>query len=457
MTEVKFSMKKTLLLAAAVFAFSCGQGEAAVQLSLADSVDMALATHENIEMAEAARDAAKWNLSAARRATGFNISWRSEAYRIGGEYYAGSRRNYDRYGGDPYNRTFSNTGTITLPLYSGGRLENNITAGRHGLSAADLTLEDTRQSIRFQALRAYYDLLQKRNLRNVSQSAVNMADEQRGLIQTQYEEGAVAYADVLQMEVQLANYRQGLVSAEGALDSARYTLARVVGLPQDTAIEPTDSFSYEPFAYTLPECEAYALEHRPDGAAAEFRTKQAEAGKNAQKSGWHPQINAAATKTAASDRPFARERTSSDTWEAGVNLSWTVFDNFVTSANVDAAKAREMQYKAQAEGLWNDIRLEVRTDYAQMKAAEQNIRATEEAVKQAEESYAIAQVRYEEGVDILLSVTNAQEKLTQARSNYYTALYNYNLYKAALEKAMGMPVALDVPEYLETVEGGSKK
>ena len=42
---------------------------------------------------------------------------------------------------------------------------------------------------------------------------------------------------------------------------------------------------------------------------------------------------------------------------------------------------------------------------------------------QAEESYKIAQVRYEESVDILLSVTDAQEKLTQARTNYYTALY----------------------------------
>ncbi len=460
MIEVKLPMKKALLLAAAVSALFCGQTEAAVQLSLEESVDMALATHENIKMSEAARDAAKWNLSAARRATGFNLSWQSQAYRIGGEYYESSRRSYDQNhdntpGMDPYNRNFTNVGSASLPLYTGGRLENNIASGRHGLSAADLTLEDTRQAVRFQALRAYYDLLQKQNLRNVSEAAVNMADEQRGLIQTQYEEGAVAYADVLQMEVQLADYRQGLVSAEGELESARYTLARVVGLPQETVIEPTDGFSYETFPYTLPECEAYALDHRADGAAADFRTKQAEAGKNAQKSGWHPTLTAIATKNIASDRPFSKER--SETWEAGAELSWNFFDNFVTSANVSAAKAREMQYKAQAESLWNDIRLEVRTDYTLMKAAEANILATEKAVKQAEESYMIAQVRYEEGVDILLSVTNAQEKLTQARSNYYTALYNYNLYKAALEKAIGVPVALDVPEYVETVEGGHKK
>ncbi len=41
-------MKKALLLAAAALALSCGQADANVQLSLAESVDMALATHENI-------------------------------------------------------------------------------------------------------------------------------------------------------------------------------------------------------------------------------------------------------------------------------------------------------------------------------------------------------------------------------------------------------------------------
>ena len=66
----------------------------------------------------------------------------------------------------------------------------------------------------------------------------------------------------------------------------------------------------------------------------------------------------------------------------------------------------------------------------------------------------IAEVRYEEGVDILLAVTDAQEKLTQARTNYYTALYDYNLNKAALAKAMGVPVDIDVPRYVAATEEG---
>ena len=89
-----------------------------------------------------------------------------------------------------------------------------------------------------------------------------------------------------------------------------------------------------------------------------------------------------------------------------------------------------------------------------MKAAEENIRSTSLAVSQAEESSVIARVRYEEGVDILLTVTNAQEKLNQARTNYFTALYQYNLYKAQLEKALGLPVDINTPIYMEHVREG---
>ena len=54
-------------------------------------------------------------------------------------------------------------------------------------------------------------------------------------------------------------------------------------------------------------------------------------------------------------------------------------------------------------------------------------------------------------------VTDAQEKLTQARTNYYTALYEYNLNKAALAKAMGVPVDIDVPRYIAARDEGKSE
>ena len=96
----------------------------------------------------------------------------------------------------------------------------------------------------------------------------------------------------------------------------------------------------------------------------------------------------------------------------------------------------------------------MREQYLSLIAAEKNIQTTSKAVEQAEEDYKIAQVRYSAGVDTNLSVMDAQEKLTSARTNYYTALYNYNTSKAALDKAMGIPVDNDVPRYVAAQQAG---
>ena len=134
-------------VAAAIgFAFGCGVAEAAVPLSLSESVAMALQRDESIEAAEAGKNAAKWQLSAARRASGFNIGWKSSATTIGGANYQQARFYYNLgYTDDPYEYSYTNSLSAEFPLYTGGRIENNVEARSHGLSAASLTLENTKR------------------------------------------------------------------------------------------------------------------------------------------------------------------------------------------------------------------------------------------------------------------------------------------------------------------------
>jgi outer membrane protein TolC len=93
--------------------------------------------------------------------------------------------------------------------------------------------------------------------------------------------------------------------------------------------------------------------------------------------------------------------------------------------------------------------LEVRTAYLNLTSAEKSIETAKVAVEKAQEDYKIAQVRYSAGVGTNLDVMDAEEKLTTAQSNYYNALYKYNSSKAALDKAMGLMVDLDVTQLQE--------
>jgi len=73
-----------------------------------------------------------------------------------------------------------------------------------------------------------------------------------------------------------------------------------------------------------------------------------------------------------------------------------------------------------------------------MREAEKRISTTQVAVAKAEEDYHIAQVRYESGVGTNTDVLDAQVALHQARNNYNSSLYDYNVAKVALDTAMGI-------------------
>ena len=427
----------------------------AMTLSLNESITRALECDERIAAAESDTETARWNLSATRRQKGPRLVWESGAYKIGGEYYHERNRQHEEYGNEAspaYHNTFSNSVGISVPLYTGGELEGNIDSRKHLLHAANLTLEDTRREVRYSVVEAYYNVLQNRNVVEVNASAVDMVAKQLDLLQVQYEEGATAYSEVLQMQVQLANYMQNLTLAKSELKVAEDTLLSMIELPNAGELELSDPFFYEPFKATLNECVMYALDNRADLAAAEYNVNQAESSADATKAGYRPTVSGQVSKSIEGNGGFQQER--SETWQAGVALSWSIFDNKVTSAQVHAAKSEVEKLKSSVDALAKSVELQVRSSYTQMKAAEANVKLMFKAVEQAQESYDIAVVRHSEGVDILLSVTDAQEKLTQAWTNYYTALYQYNLYRAQLDRAMGVPVEINVPVYVEAQREG---
>ncbi len=138
-------------------------------------------------------------------------------------------------------------------------------------------------------------------------------------------------------------------------------------------------------------------------------------------------------------------------------MSWSVFDNNVVSAQVHESEATLKRLKSVYEQTKQQVELDVRQAFNNLRAAEKNIQTTQAAVKQAEEEYRISQVKYAEGVGTNLEVMDSQEKLTEAQTNFYTALYNYNTSRAQLDKAMGVPVYIDTLQYNLAVQDGKSE
>lgn len=410
-----------------------------VDMTLEESVRTALDNNYNIKQQEAEYDSAVWARHQARRSFGPTVNWQSTATKMGGKYYDSAN----------LSRSFGNGLTLTMPIYTGGQLEGAIKAADLAMNANELGLELCKQQVKAATMSAYYQALQAKNQIKVAQDSVNTLTEHLKNVNAQYTVGTVAKSDVLGTQVQMANAEQNLINANNSYDVAIASLNNVMGLPTDTELNLTDSLDYNVYEIPLEECTAYARSNRPDVLMADYQVAIAEAGVQQAKAGYMPKVSAQASKSWAGEDPFGSEETDkryaqNNNWTAGVVLSWDIWDNNVTQSKVNQSKAAVAKAEAAAENTRQSGDLEVRTAYLNLKAAEKSINTTQVAVDKAQEDYKIAQVRYAAGVGTNLDVMDAEEKLAQAQTNYYTALYNYNSSKAALDKAMGIMVDLDV-------------
>ncbi|MDY6295314.1 MAG: TolC family protein, partial [Schwartzia succinivorans] len=335
---------------AAVNAASMGQ-PAVVDLTLVESVKMALNNNRTIKEADTDVDSAKWARHEARRAAGPQLTWEGSARKIkgkAGDYIDQQRQmgniNYDG------TKSYTNSFSVAIPLYTGGKIENSIAASEYGIDVADLTMEATKQNVRYQTTAAYYSILQNRNLIQVRQEAVDTLAAHLKNVNAQYTVGTVAKSDLLRSQVELANAQQNLINAQNDYDISVATFNNIVGLPTNTIVNASEELTYTKYELSLPACTEYALYHRPDGLAADRGVKAAEAQMNAAKSGWQPSLTAQVSRNLGGDGPFKTNGSvDNNSTTYGVVATWNIFDNGITEAQVAQKKAALK--KAQQEAL----------------------------------------------------------------------------------------------------------
>ena len=439
-----FRRRLAALIAAGMMTFSLGTGEAAdvVNISLDETIQRAFENNRTIKESIAEREGAYWSLSEARRQGNPQVTWSWSGARVGGMAYdaSGTRR------------AFSNTGSISMPIYRGGQLREGRKYARYALSSADLSLENTMQTVRLQSTIYYFNVLQYRNLIEVYEEEVLTLQEHLRNVNAQFHVGTVAKVDVLESQVELANAMQNLVNIQNTYDVSVATLNNYIGLPADTIVRPQDTLTYRKYDLNLIDCTSYALENRADVAMADYTVKQAESAKRSAKSGWYPSVNAGISKEIDTENMFGHK--TNDQWSIGVSASWNIFDGGITRAQVNQADADLIRAQELAAQTREQVQLDVQSAFLDLHAAERNIGTTQAAVILGEENYKISQVRYAAGVGTNLDVMDASRKLTEARSNYFTALYNYNTAKASLDRYMGVPVTIDVVRYVESEKAG---
>jgi len=393
-------------------------------LSLDDALRLALQNNGLARAALAETDAADARLTAARANLYPSIDLSSSTTRTrieGGGATADTTQRQNGFG-------------LEWLLLDNGQREVRI---RQSSRTAEATRQNTRDTLRrvlFQTARAYYEVLRRKELLQVANTAVRRAETLLEVAKAQAEVGAAPQKDVLQAEADLANARVQQIQARNALRLAETDLKRLIGweaqkpLPDLTA--PDAPPTPDP-ALSVEQLWQRARLQRPDLRDAELRLQISRLGLDAAR------LNSL-LRLQISARGFREYEPNSRTQGSiSIVASYPLFDGGLTRANLREAEASLQSAQFRLQQAERDAYAEVESALLSIREASERLEASRVAVAAAQRNFDAAQESLREGVGTIVEVLTAQLALITAETNLVQATYDAAVAELQLRLATG--------------------
>jgi len=333
---------------------------------------------------------------------------------------------------DPYNY-YSNSLNLNQTLFDFGKTSSSVDIQILTKQSAEADFQNTAASLVLGVKEAYYSFLKAKMSEIVAKETVNQFQQHFDVAGTFFETGKSSKIDVTSAEVNLSNARIQLISVQNALHIARVTLNKAMGLISAPEYDVEEQFYLEKISISFETALAQAYENRPDLLSTGLKKEALEKGIDLNKKGYLPVLSGNAAYG------YAGDDTSMDkSWNVGVALAFPLFSGLSTKYAVDEARANLDVARANEESLRQSVYQEVQSAWLNRREAFERIEAGRIIVRQAEENVELAKGRYETGVGNSIEITDAMIKLNNAKMTYITALSDFSVAQARLEKAIGV-------------------
>ncbi len=323
---------------------------------------------------------------------------------------------------------------LTQNLLNIAALQSYI-ASKHNFAASRLTAEDARDMVVLTVGNAY--LLCIADQARIDAVNAELATSKVTLDQAiaGHDAGTNPRLDVLRAQVDYQNEQQNLISTTNTLAKDKLALARVIGLPLDQLFRLVDATPFKPLDNLDPQLSfEQALKTRKDLQASTEQVHAGEAQRKAAIADQYPTL--AASGDFGDLGPTAAH--SHGTYTATGTLSVPILQLAKTRGERDVAEAQLDQSKARLSDQIQQVNQDVRDSILDIQSAAKLVDATKSNVDLAQEELSEAQQRFHAGISDNLPVSQAQSQFEQANDQYISALYQHNVAKLSLARALGV-------------------
>lgn len=329
---------------------------------------------------------------------------------------------------------------LQWPIYSGGRTDALERAARAEAAAVSADVSVAMADLRLEVARAFWAVVTARTTVDVLEQGVSRSQAHVADVRQRFTAGLVPPNDIASAEAQESRARMLAIEARNQRDVATADLARLVGLALGQPIEPVAALDAPASAVLgIEPLVAGARESRDERRAFERRIESAASLRDAAAAGRLPTVAISGGVDYARPNPriFPRADRWDESWDAGINVRWSLWDGGRTAADVaQAAGAIEIARQRLAE-FDSVLAVEVRQRALDLDSGRAAVAAAGDAVRAATDARRVVAERYQAGVIAQIEVLDAEYALLQAQLDRARALAGVRLSEARLARAIG--------------------
>ncbi len=376
---------------------------------------------------------------------------------------------------------YSAEASISQLIWNFGKTNANIRMYNFDRIAALYEFEDTVLETIFGVKTNYYGVLAAKATLDVNRANVQINERNYQRTKAYFDEGIRSKIDLVNAEVNLSDSKVTLVESERAYKNALVQLnnSMYIAFAPEYEIENTETFNFQtnyvpvnlekidekkdlskppkdvsdafltsqvekinildnykfdPFPYTFEEAVNLAYKNRPDLKVYDASLNAMKEALKYTKREYLPEISATAGYG-------YRDQYNTNSFNVGVNLSTSV--NIKGQKHrIDNAKLQVQLAEAEIDQAKQDIYFEVQNLYISMIQLEKQIPLLAVKVKQTLENFELADGRYAVGLGDYIQLQDAKVNYNNAQVSYVQTVYNYNVARANLEKAIALPQSI---------------
>jgi len=302
---------------------------------------------------------------------------------------------------------------------------------------AEASVRAAEAAVREEVETGFLRIFEARALAATARAAVQQLGEQVDVMKSKLKIGVATNADVLRLQVAVANARQQEIQANAQEKVSRSGLLAALGRSVDDAAtdfeEPAELEADKASVRPLSEALESAMARRPEIVAVSLQARAASQHTRAKLLELLPELNLEAAYIHIHGEVLA----PTDSAYVGIKAEWLAWEWGAKYYEGRNAADQAAAARAELDGLRRRVGAEVAARRAQADAALSAVDVARSVIDSADEAYRVTDELMKVGSATTTDLLDAQSALTQARLNLVRARYEHAIARVALARATG--------------------